>query len=129
MPPGPARNAGSAQKSLGKLLEALIALLPGARKNARDVRMKTRLPPSISRRFLGIPRRAIASSLEENGRGSGVELGIVTGRKGEPADGPAAGVLVYESSGHDWLGKTAKMSDVRIQNSEFRNCRPRTREV
>jgi hypothetical protein len=90
----------SAQKSLGELFETLIALLAGARKNARDVRMKTRLPPSISGGLLGIPRRAIASGLEENGRGNGVELGIVARGKREPADGSAAGVLVHEGSRH-----------------------------
>jgi hypothetical protein len=93
----------STQEALGELLETLIAFLARAREDARNVRMKTRLAPPISGRFLRIARRALARGLEEDGGGSGVELGIITGGKGEPADGTAAGVLIYEGARHGSL--------------------------
>jgi hypothetical protein len=93
------RNA-SAKETLGQLLEALVPFLAGARENAHDVLMKSRLPPPVSGRVFGVAGGTLARAFEQRRRGGRIEIRIVAGGKGEAATRPAVGVFVDESSGH-----------------------------
>jgi hypothetical protein len=90
----------------------------------RDLRMEPRIAPAIPSGFFRVTGCAVARGFEQCGGSGGVEFGVVARGKREAATRTVAGVLVDERSRHFYKVRagmaTAKMSDIRIQISEFR---------
>ena len=93
------RNARSTKKTLRELLEPLVAFIPGPVANSRDMRMQTRLSPTVAGGLLSVTGCAFACALEQSGSGRFVEVGRVARRESEAANRTAAGVFVDESAG------------------------------
>lgn len=112
------RNARSTKKTLRELLEPLVAFVPGPVANSRDMRMETRLSPSVAGGLFSIPGCAFACALEQSGSGRFVEVGRISRRQRKATNGAAAGVFVDESAGQfgfSVLSGRGSVSEVRCQ--------------
>ena len=83
------RNVRSTKESLRELLESLVAFVAGPVANSRDMRMETRLSPTVAGGLFSITGGAVPCALEQSGSGRFVEVGRISRWQREATNGAA----------------------------------------